>query len=397
MAKLTLVIRLLGNRSGGAERLYCELANKLSEIGHDVTCLVYESGAHKPFYPLSPKVSLINLFVPGQSRSRISKAAKSLSSSNKKSFFRSPFNFLESEHDFILQLRRYFKGSKPDAVISFLPPANTPTLIACWGLPIRTICTNHNVPYQDYDNPERWSPNPLDRYLRRTLIRRADRIHVLFDEFGNWFGEGIRYKLRTIQNYIPDDFFTNIPVNDDKENLIVGVGRLAPVKNYSVLIEAWAKVAKKHPGWKIEIYGVGPLKKKLQAEINEFGLSSVIFLKGHEANVKAIYDRAKIFCHPAKYEGFGLSVAESLARSVPVVAFQDCEGVNQYVFNELNGLMLERSSPDSEVGNLAMGLERLILDTTLRESLSKNASGSVREFNESSYYQKWENLISEFK
>lgn len=396
MAEIAVIIRLLNNRSGGAERLYCELANKLAQHGHQVSCLIYESNYKQAFYRMDSKVHVVNLFVPFKNRSFLTKFSQKLVPARykKKNFLFSPFDFIGAELDFILQLKRFFKGRKPDIAISFLPSANTPVLVATRGTDVRTICTNHNVPQQDYGNPERWSQNPLDRYLRRVLIKKADIIHVLFDEFGNWFGDSVKHKVRTIENYVPDDFFLKDEVKQ-KSNLIVGIGRLAPVKNYGVLIHAWAKIHKKHPSWSVEIYGTGPLRKQLESEIKELGLSKSFILKGHVEDVKGVYDRAKVFCHPAKYEGFGLSVAESLARGVPVVAFQDCDGVNQYVKDGFNGLMLSRQSGEEEVENLAEGLSTLIEDDEIRETLANKASDSVKEFSETLYYQKWERLIAE--
>jgi len=50
---------------------------------------------------------------------------------------------------------------------------------------------------------------------------------------------------------------------------------------------------------------------------------------GHRGNLGEEYARMSIFCHPAYFEGFGLSVAEELAPRIPVVAFSDRAGVNE--------------------------------------------------------------------
>ncbi len=85
---------------------------------------------------------------------------------------------------------------------------------------------------------------------------------MLFDEFGKWFGRNVQHKVVTIKNYVPDDFFSTTQVEYEKrENLIIGVGRLSPVKNYEVLLKAWAKLHANHPDWSVEIYGVGPQLK----------------------------------------------------------------------------------------------------------------------------------------
>lgn len=389
MRKIVLTIRLLGDRSGGAERLYCELANKLVQNGYEVFCLVYESGDHRPFYELSPKVNLINLFVKFKNRTLIGKCSGALESTKGKVGYLA--EFLSRNYDYYMQLRRFLKSNSIDVCISLLPPANTVAVLACKGLETKSIACNHNVPKQDYENPERWSANPLDISLRRKIVKKADAIHVLFDEFGKWFGDDVQHKLVTINNYVPDDFFTTTQAKyESRDNLILGVGRLSPVKNYEVLLKAWAKIHNKHPEWRVEIYGVGPQLKFLRSMAKELGVAESFKLRGHTKNIKNEYDHAKILCHPAHYEGFGLSVAEALARRLPVVAYQDCEGVNQFVSDKENGLMVER---DVDGDTIANALDQLIRDQDFAKKLSGNAEKSVLNFSSEIYYGSWFELI----
>ena len=99
-----------------------------------------------------------------------------------------------------------------------------------------------------------------------------------------------------------------------------------------------------------------------------------------------------IFCHPAYFEGFGLSVAEALALRMPVVAFSDCAGVNEFVFDGYNGLMVERAGGAQA---LATALKRLIEDEGLRRRLGDNGPESVARFTEERYAQGWIDLIEE--
>ena len=50
------------NRSGGAERIYCELANMLTARGYEVTCLHYDAVPGKPFFAIDRRVEVINLY-----------------------------------------------------------------------------------------------------------------------------------------------------------------------------------------------------------------------------------------------------------------------------------------------------------------------------------------------
>ena len=395
MAKLNkhivITIRLLGNRSGGAERLYCELANHLVDMGYKVSCLTYEAGNGKPFYPLRAEVNLINLFVPNKSRSFIGKAGNLFSVTNEKNLLLSIPHFLKSNIDYIFQLRRFYKGNDVDISISYLPPANTPSILAALFTKVKTIATNHNVPEQDYESNKRWSQNPIDKYLRKKMVCKATIIHVLFDSFGLWFNKKVSSKLHTINNYVPNDYFDEPILPANRENLIIAVGRLAPVKNYIALLKAWVIIKDEFPDWKVEIFGVGPQKSEMKQLINQNGINDSFVLKGHTKDIKSEYDRARILCHPALYEGFGLSVAEGLSRHLPVVAYKDCEGVNQFVIDHVNGLMIER---ENEVDSLATALRQLIQSSQLRNDLSNSARDSITHFSEEKYYENWINLLS---
>lgn len=387
---IVLVIRLLGDRSGGAEKLYIEMANYLITKGYNVTCLYYEPGTKPPFYELNKDVALVNLFVPYTSMGLTGKFVRAMSHVlGDKSFF-PVFSWLNTELNFTLQLKRFFSNSNVDLIIAYLPPANTPSLIAAKLSKTKVIVTNHNVPEKDYEDPKRWSPNPIDRYLRRNLLKYASNIHVLFEQFGEWFPAKLQDKITAIPNYVPNEYFTTSS-NSKREKKIIGVGRLASVKNYTDLVESWANLAAKYKDWKVEIYGTGPDHEKLQSLINSKGIADSFFLMGHTSNILEKYDKSLIFCHPAIHEGFGLSVAEALARDLPVIAYKDCEGVNQFVVDDYNGLLIER---DSGSVNMTAALETLIMDQNKLRELTSNAKDSIRPYSEKKYYQRWDNLIT---
>jgi glycosyltransferase involved in cell wall biosynthesis len=396
--KIALVIRLLVGRSGGAERLYCELANFLVEEGFEVTCAFYDEKDGEPFYPLSPNVRQLNVFHDG------SELAVSWTSGALRKVFtkltQSPLGWAlnrlawRTVHGgFTRGLQRFFRQECPDVVISFMPPANTPTLLAASKTGVKAIPTNHNVPAQDYDNPARWDPNPYDRQLRRRVLEHAAAIHVLFPKFGEWFGTELSSKIVAIPNYVSREILQAQP-KVVRSKVILAVGRIAEVKNYRTLLEAWHQIAHLHPDWRVKIYGVGPQTKMLRSEIRALGLQGSFELKGHEADMAAVYADASIFCHPAFFEGFGLSVAEALALKVPVVAYADCAGVNEFVVNDVNGLMVPR-----EVGvkGLALALSTLIEDKVLRERLGAAGPASISEFTEDAYRKRWLSLIDKVR
>jgi glycosyltransferase involved in cell wall biosynthesis len=388
--KIAIVIRLLNNRSGGAERIYCELANMLAARGYEVTCLHYDAAPGKPFFAIDRKVEVINL--APELRPLRHRIGGWLS----RRFFvpqslREKWGWLALNEVFVAQLHDFFVYRAPDVAVTFMPPANTPALLAAAGTAVKVVPTNHNVPLEDYTSPERWDPNPLDRKLRLEALDHAARIHVIFPRFGDWFPPHLRSRIVAMPNYVSKEILRASP-EAVREPTILAVGRLAGVKNYDTLLAAWALIAGDHPAWKVVVYGTGPQLKPLKAAVRRLKVEESFLLEGHRGNLGEEYARMSIFCHPAYFEGFGLSVAEALALGMPVVAFSDCAGVNEFVVDGYNGLMVDRAGG---VEALAAALKRLIEDEGLRRRLGENGPQSVAAFTEERYAEGWIDLIEE--
>ena len=391
--RVFVVIRKLANRSGGAERLYCELANMLSREGYDVTCLWCEPSTAPPFYPLDPAVTRINLHGKAARKAWPYRLLDGAAKAYAKARALAPADWLSKNGYFTRRLYMAFASAKPDLVISFMPPANTPTLVAGKLAGVRTLPTNHNVPEKDFRSKDRWDQNPVDRYLRLKAHDYAFRIHALFPSFGEWFPAHLQDRIRIIYNYVAPEFL-EVDIDAPRDNEIIGVGRLAKVKNYETLVEAWALIADRHADWSVSIYGIGPDQKELAALVQARGLQGRVHLRGHLSDIRSVYERTAILAHPAHHEGFGLSVAEALACGLPVVAFSDCDGVNEFVRHEHNGLMVDRAGGAKAY---AEALSRLITDEQLRRRLRDAARPSVAQFNQQQFLDSFVDIIEEAK
>jgi glycosyltransferase involved in cell wall biosynthesis len=227
--------------------------------------------------------------------------------------------------------------------------------------------------------------------MRLAALDHAARIHVIFPRFGEWFPDHLRERVVAMPNYVSSEILRATP-KAEREPYILATGRLAGVKNYDTLLAAWALIAKDHPEWKVVVYGAGPQLKNLKAGASRLGVEESFLLPGHRGNLGEEYARMSIFCHPAYFEGFGLSVAEALALKMPVVAFADCAGVNEFVFDGYNGLMVDRAGGAPALAN---ALKRLIEDEGLRRRLGDNGPASVAAFTEERYAKGWVDLIEE--
>ncbi|WP_417255325.1 glycosyltransferase [Celeribacter halophilus] len=386
---ITIVISRLNGISGGAERIYCELANMLARNGNSVTCFTYDKPGGEPFYSLDDNVKRITA---GNCKRDFKTRLKSIVYKflPKRFELRDRLRWHGRNDHRIARLREHLQAEQPDIVISLLPPANTVTLLAAKGLPLKVIATNHNVPEQDYTT-ERWGSGPYERKIRLAALDHADAIHVLFPLFKDWFPEHLKERIVAIPNYIPDGFASSDRSELPREKIVLGVGRLTDVKNYMTLVQAWSLIGAERDGWTLKICGEGRERGDLEDFIQEKGLSSSITLAGAVSDIKREYQKASIFCHPAKFEGFGLSVVEALACGLPVVAFEDTPGLKEYLKDGENALLTQRHPDQAEA--LALKLKSLMVNSELRECLSQKAPASVQHFSTTTYEARWLKLI----
>jgi len=149
------------------------------------------------------------------------------------------------------------------------------------------------------------------------------------------------------------------------------VGAITPRKGHAVLIDALARIAR-HP-WHLAC--VGSLDRNpatvadLRRRIDACGLSGRVTLtgeKGEEA-IGAYYDRADAFVLPSFHEGYGMVLAEALARGLPIVSTR--AGAIPDTVPQTAGLLV----PPGDAAALANALAAVLDDARLRARLAAGA------------------------
>ncbi|MEZ4367148.1 MAG: glycosyltransferase [Kofleriaceae bacterium] len=391
------MIRLLAGRPGGAERLFCDIANLLAEAGYEVTVAYCDPRDAEVPYPLSPKVARVNL----QARASRQAPWYRLLDGGAKRYERAtgrarraalaPVDWLSKNLYFLRRLYIVARDSRPDLILSFLPPANTPSLLGGWLAGVPVVPTNHSVPIHDFESDVRWDQNPIDRALRRWSLRTAERIHVLFPSYADWFPPALRDRVVAIPNGLSPEFEVPVPPRPRRRQ-VIAAGRLTDIKNYDLLLEAWALIADRHPSWRLAIYGQGPRDRHLKTLARSLKLGDRVAFPGRTAAIRDAFLESEIMVHPAEFEGFGLSVVEALACGTPVLGFAACEGVNQLVIDGQNGLLVDRAGGARA---LAEGLERMISDDDLRARLRANALGSIAPYRHEAFRDRWLTFVAD--
>lgn len=244
-----------------------------------------------------------------------------------------------------------------------------------WDDPrVRLVHTVHNshlpAPYDDPGAPvaglwQRWL-RTLDAYDAVLWPTAAQR-----DEVAARFGDPGTFHV--VPNTI--ELGTEPPGVESRDpHRVVMLNRLAPQKRVDLAIRAWARVAMAVPDARLDVYGDGPLRDELQELIDEHGVAASVTLHGATADRDAIFDRAALFVTSTAFEGQGLSIAEALARGLPVVSFDARYGPREAIADA--GIVV----PPGDVDSFADAIIHLLRDDARRAELASRARAAAAAF-----------------
>ncbi|MEW6614383.1 MAG: glycosyltransferase [Thermodesulfobacteriota bacterium] len=203
---------------------------------------------------------------------------------------------------------------------------------------LKIIHTFHGHTFHGYFNPFKAR---LFLSIERLLARFTDRIIVLSNQ---QFKE-LCYKYKIA----PPDKFVIIPLGFDidkflqcdtkkghlrkelgvdEQTLLVGiVGRLVPIKNHRMFLDAAAEVIKpetrdisEKPSVRFIIIGDGELRSELEAYTQKLGIEDDITFTGWREDLNVIYADLDIVALTSLNEGTPVSLIEAMASGKPIIS-----------------------------------------------------------------------------
>jgi len=180
-----------------------------------------------------------------------------------------------------------------------------------------------------------------------------------------------------------------------REKVVVAAGRIAKVKGYNFLIEAWEQVSAIHPDWILHIYGDGDdiLQKELEEQAKGLCLQDRIKFCGVTSNLNHVFFTSSIHVLSSYEESFGMVIVEAQACGLPSVAFNCPTGPGNLIKDGVNGFLVIPQDSNA----LSKNLKYLIENPKIRLDLGNNAILNARKYAVSSIIENWCSLFKNLK
>jgi glycosyltransferase involved in cell wall biosynthesis len=156
--------------------------------------------------------------------------------------------------------------------------------------------------------------------------------------------------------------------NRNNETIILTIGRLHYQKGLEMAVEACQKLVNRGINIKWYVIGEGDERERLSKLIADLGLENHFILLGLKSNPYPYLKQADIYAQTSKFEGKSIALDEAKILNKPIVVTNFSTARDQ-INDGIDGLIV-----DMNTDSIADGIQRLIKDKELRESLEKNLS-----------------------
>lgn len=160
----------------------------------------------------------------------------------------------------------------------------------------------------------------------------------------------------------------------DRAAAVIYVGRLAPEKELSSLIGAFAAVVKRLPEALLILIGDGPCRRELEAQAAQLGLAEHVRFAGRQpvSDICHWLQAGDLFALVSSNEGFPCSLSEAMAAGLPSVV-TDIPGNAQLIDPGVHGLVV----PVGDEARIAEAISGLLADAESRARMGAAARRRV--------------------
>ena len=224
---------------------------------------------------------------------------------------------------------RYLKRARPRCAMSMIHTANLSSGVGALFVPEVPVIVNLRIALHCDPAAQWWSRSWFGFAPERVLYKRAARVvgvsQGLADEAAQVFDLPAN-KVLSIPNP-RSSRNASLEIAPEHERwfekpVVLGVGRLAAQKDFSMLVTAFAEVTAPRD-LHLVVLGEGPERAALERQVRDLGMSDRVFFPGFVRNPQAYMRRSRVFALSSRNEGFPGALIEALEAGAAIVS-TDC-------------------------------------------------------------------------
>jgi glycosyltransferase involved in cell wall biosynthesis len=248
----------------------------------------------------------------------------------------------------IFAIRKYIKDHKIDIVHCHQYTPWVYGVLAAFGTKTKVIFTEHGRFYPDSSS---WKRKWINPWLCRvtdhiTSISKATKQALV--EFENIPEHRIQVVYNGILPPIVDPFKTSQLRRELKiaeHTLILGtIARLDPIKNHTMMLEAFSLVLKVYPDTVLIIVGDGEERQNIEEQIQTLDIKNKVILPGYDPQPQHYLALMDIFLLSSLSEGASMTLLEAMALKKPCVV-TDAGGNSEIIQHNINGIVTPNNIP----------------------------------------------------
>lgn len=327
-----------------------------------------------PYYPLDPRVKVIQLGIDFEELWHLS-------------FLKKGLVYLKKQRRYKKELERVLMQLRPDITDTLMRrEVNFLSKIKDGSHKVGELHVNRKN-YRNFEaNETNWLKRIFEKLWMRQLlnkIKKLDRFVVLSDEDArNWQELS---NVEVIPNPLPQLYSQRSTLENKK---VVACGRYVYQKGFDILIEAWKKVSSMHPDWQLNIYGKGE-REPYQRLVDESGLNATLHLCEATTDIESKYAESSIFVLSSRFEGFGMVLIEAMNCGVPCVSFACPCGPSDIITDGVDGLLAENGDAEQ----LAEKICWMIEHEDERKAMGQKAYDASFRYTIDSTMERWKALF----
>jgi len=245
------------------------------------------------------------------------------------------------------------------------------------GVPI-VVHTFHGHILHGYYGP---LTSRLLRLMERMLARRTDRIIAVSDQVKQdlmRYGVAPAGKISVVSLGFDLEPFLDSAQHrgalfrelglTNGARMVGIVGRIFPIKNHHLFLEAAARVAAEEPYARFLVVGDGVLRQEMEARARSLGIADRVAFTGWRRDLSRIYPDLDVLVVSSRNEGTPVSAIEAMASGCPVVATR-VGGLPDLIEDGKTGSLV----PSEDAEALAGAILRVLRDREAARAMAEAA------------------------